>query len=322
MKTIVRLFLLLLVVSFNIAFAQTGKISGKVTDFESGEPLIGANVIINGTSLGAATNVDGEYIILNVPPNTYSITAKYIGYKDVTNNNIRVSVNVTTEVNFALPSAQYQIDEVVITSEKPLINKNLTNTVSIVNSEDIQNLPVRGVNAVVGTQAGVVNQGGNIFVRGSRADQVAFYVDGVLVNDPMFGGATTLGIQNAIQEIQFQAGGYPAEYGGANAGIITTTTKIGGENLRMSFEAITDNLGVMDVGEEYLGNTFSYGYNEYVFTASGPLFAKNLRFFVAGSNVFQRTPVGFHQGLNFQDIYDPQAPRDTFDVFYPEGYRR
>ncbi len=205
MKKYIRLTfsLLFLFFSFNIAFAQTGKISGKVTDLETGEPLIGANVIINGTSLGAATNVDGEYIILNIPPNTYSMTAKYIGYKDVVQSNIRVSVGVTTEVNFGLPSSAYELGEVVITQEKPLVNKNLTNTVNIVNSEDIQNLPVRGVANVVSTQAGVVNQGGNLFVRGSRADQVAFYVDGVLVNNPLFGGATTLGIQNAVQEYIF-----------------------------------------------------------------------------------------------------------------------
>ncbi len=326
MKNCLRLTFsfLLLFFSFNVAFAQTGKISGKVSDLETGEPLIGANIIINGTSLGAATNIDGEYIILNVPPNTYSLTAKYIGYKDVTQSNIRVSVNVTTEVLFALPSSAYQLGDVEITAEKPLVNKNLTNSVSIVSSEDIENLPVRGVNAIVATQAGVVSQGGNLYVRGSRSDQVAFYIDGVLVNDPLFGGATTLGIQNAIQEIQFQAGGYPAEFGGANAGIITSTTKIGSEKFRFSFEAITDNLGFIEVGEKFLGNTYSYGYNEYVFTGSGPLFAKNIRFFVAGNNLFRRSPAGFFRGMDYEGLYDPSTAavrRDTFNIYYPEGYR-
>lgn len=314
---------LLLLFSFNVAFAQTGKISGKVTDLETGEALIGANIIINGTNLGAATNVNGEYIILNIPPNTYSVTAKYIGFKDVVQSNIRVSVNVTTELNFKLPSSTYELGEIQITAEKPLVNKNVTNSISIVNSEDIQNLPVRGVNAVVSTQAGVVNQGGNLYVRGSRADQVAFYVDGVLVNDPLFGGATSMGIQNAIQEIQFQAGGYPAEYGGANAGIISTTTKIGGENLRVSLEAISDNIGFIDVGKKFLGNTYAYGYNEYVITASGPIFTKDLRFFIAGSNNFRRSPAGFNEGIDFRGLYDPgasAASRDTFDVVYPSGY--
>jgi outer membrane receptor protein involved in Fe transport len=304
-------------------FAQTGKLSGRVTDLETGEPLIGANIIIGGTNLGAATNINGEYIILNIPPNAYSITAKYIGYQDLTQSNIRISVNVTTQLDFALPSSTYELDIVEIVARKPLINKNVTNTISIVSSEDIENLPVRGVNAVVGTQAGVVTQGGNLFIRGSRADQVAFYVDGVLVNDPVFGGATTMGIQNAVQEIQFQAGGYPAEYGGANAGIITTTTKIGGERFRFSFEGITDNFGAVDVGDKFLG-TYTTGYNEYVLTASGPLLSRNLRFFIAGSNVFRRTPAGFHRGMNYENVYDPgasAASRDTFNIIYPEGYR-
>jgi hypothetical protein len=321
MKYFKQLILLLLIVSFNAAFAQTGKITGKVTDLQSGEPLIGANILIAGTSLGAASDINGEYVILNVPPNTYSITAKYIGYQDVTKNNIRVSVNLTTEANFELPSAQYQTDEIVIVSERPLVNKNITNTVNIVDADEISNLPIRGVAQVIQTQAGVVTQDGALFVRGSRADQVAFYVDGVLVNNPVFGGATTLGIQNAVQEVQFQAGGYPAEYGGANAGIVTTTTKIGGENLRLSLEAITDNLGFIELGEEFLGGTYSYGYNEYVLTASGPIIGKKVRFFVAGNNIFQRSPAGFHRGLDFPGLYDPTNPRDTVDIFYPTGYR-
>lgn len=325
MKTNFTFFTFLLLIFSSVAlFAQTGKLVGNVIDLETGEPLIGANIIIEGTNLGAATNVDGEYIILNVPPGTYTIIGKYIGYKDVTQSNIKVSGNLTTEVDFSLPSETYELGIVEIVAPKPLINKNVTNSVSIIRSEDLDNLPVRGVNAVVSTQAGVVNQGGTLYVRGGRSDAVAYYVDGVLVNDPVFGGAATLGIQNAIQEIQFQAGGYSAEFGGANSGIISTTTKIGGEKYKLSLEVITDNF--RDVGNEYPWGGYSYGYSEYVFTASGPLLPtmKNLRFFVAGSNVFNRTPIGFYQGTNFVGLYDPTAAlagrADTIDVIYPSGY--
>ena len=328
------LILLLLSLSVGVGLAQTGKVVGKVTDIETGEPLIGANIIISGTNLGAATNIDGNFIILNVPPSTYTLVGKYIGYKDVTKSNIVVSGNLTTEVNFQLPSETYELGIVTIVAEKELINKNITNSNTVLTSKDIENLPVRGVNAVVSTQTGVVNQDGNIHVRGGRSDGVAFYVDGVLVNDPVFGGARTLGIINAVQEIQFQAGGYSAEFGGANSGIISTTTKIGTENYQFSFEGITDNF--VKVGNKYLG-TYSYGYSEYAFTAGGPIHPdyKKLKFFLAGNNVYNRTPINWYRGANFPGLYDPERKKayddavregrnpgtvDTIDFVYPAGY--
>jgi outer membrane receptor protein involved in Fe transport len=316
------LTLLVFLITAIPSFAQSGKIVGKVTDLETGESLIGANILINGTNLGAATNVDGEYIILNVPPNTYTLVARYIGYKEVTKLNIQVSVNVTTEVNFQLPSQAYELGTVEIIAPKPLINKNLTNSVNIVRSEDIENLPVRGVNAIVSTQTGVVNQGGTIYVRGGRQDAVAYYVDGVLVNNPVFGGAQTAPINNAIQEVQFQAGGYPAEYGGANAGIISTTTKIGGEKYHFSMEGITDEF--TSAGEKFI-DTYSYGYSEYILTGSGPIFPslKNIRFFVAGDYTWHKTPIAFYEGADFNNVFDPALGEnaDTINYIYPAGYR-
>ncbi len=315
---------LLFIISFIIALptiAQTGKIVGKVIDAQTGEPLIGANILIEGTNLGAASNVDGEYMIINVPPKTYTIVAKFIGYQDVAKSNITISINVTTETDFALSSTELELDEVTIIAPKPLINKNVTNSISIIGSEDIENLPVRGVANIVSTETGIVEQDGNLYVRGGRQDAVAYYVDGVLVNDPVFGGAQNLGIQNAVQEIQFQAGGYSAEFGGANSGIISIATKTGNEDYKFSIEAITDNF-TGKVGEKFLG-TYLFGYSEYVATFSGPLIPSynDLRFYIGGSNTFNRSPIGFYKGIDVKDVYDPSAPRDTFDVFYPDGYQ-
>jgi len=326
MSKILQFILLLIVSTPILIFSQTGKIVGKVTDLETGDALIGANVLVNGTNLGAATDVNGDYVILNTPPGTYTIVARYIGYREVRMENIRVSVNLTTEVLFQLPSETYQTETVVVVAPKPLINKNTTNQTSIVNQEDIKNLPIRGVNSIVGTQAGIVTQGGNIYVRGSRSDGVAFYVDGVLVTNPVTGGSTTGMINNAIEEIQVQAGGYSAEFGGANGGIISTTTRSGSENYNFGFEGITDNFA--NAGEEFLGG-YAYGYSEYTFTAGGPVLPsyKDLKFFIAGNNIYQRSPAGYYREYNFQNIVDPDAPSknpetgldDTINVFYPNG---
>jgi len=322
MPKFTRIFVLMLFLLPLALSAQTGKVVGSVKDLETGEALLGANIIIEGTSLGAASNENGEFIILNVPPGTYRLKARYIGYREVTLTNIRVSVNLTTEVSFALPSESYTTETITVVAPKPLINKNITNSTGIVSKEDIQNLPIRGVNALVSTQAGVVDQGGNLYIRGSRSDAVAYYVDGVLVNNPVFGGARSAPISNAIEEIQVQAGGYSAEYGGANGGIISTSTRGGSENYNVSAEIITDNFIEQGSGKTFLG-TYSYGYSEYVLTAGGPVIPgmKNFRFFLAGNNVFQRTPAAYRRAYEFTDIpVRAGALRDTIDISYPANY--
>lgn len=305
-----KILVLLLLIIPVIIYGQTGKVVGTVTDIESGDALIGANVIIEGTSFGAATNENGDYIILNVPPGTYSIKARYIGYQEVIVRNIKVSSNLTTEANFELPAETYETETVEIIAPRPLVNKNITNSTSVVRREDIENLPVRGVNNLVAKQAGVVSQGGNLYVRGSRSDAVSYYVDGVLVNNPVFGGSQSQPIQNAIEEIQFQASGYTAEFGGANGGIISTTSREGGENYSFSIEAITDNLPGSEVGEEYWA-WYPYGYSEYSVTFGGPIWpsVKNLKFFLAGSNTFQRTPAKYYKGYNYENLEGPTSSR-------------
>jgi Ca-activated chloride channel family protein len=136
----VKTILLSLVVTVSL-FAGEGKITGKVTDAETGEVLIGANVVLLNTKLGAATNVDGDFIILNIPEGSYDLVAKYIGYKDSTIKNIKVSSNRTTEVDFELKSETYLIGCEFRVYEEPLINKNITNSNSVVSPD---NLSVRG----------------------------------------------------------------------------------------------------------------------------------------------------------------------------------
>ena len=159
-----------------------------------------------------------------------------------------------------------------------------------------------------------------------RSDGISFYVDGVLVNNPVTGGSQTGIINNAIEEIQVQAGGYPAEYGGANGGIVSSSTRTGSEVYKFSFEGITDNLA--SAGEDYLGG-YSYGYSEYSLTASGPLVPgfNDLKFFIAGSNIYTRNAAQFYREYNFNDIVDPNTPStdpftglyDTLDIYYPAG---
>ena len=229
--------LLLLAVTISISFAQSGRIAGRVADKKTGEPLPGANVIIEGTTLGAATDVNGDFIIHLVPPGTYTVKASYIGYRNVVVKNIRVVAGLTVTLNFALPSEEISAQEIVITAQRPLIHKSATNAIRVISSEDIDALPVRNVGDIMALQPGVVRLRGVTYIRGSRADETGYLLEGVNVKNILStnGGSLISVIPDALNEISLQAGGYNAEYGNANAGIVSEDFKTGTNNYHFSY---------------------------------------------------------------------------------------
>jgi hypothetical protein len=163
-----------------VVCGNTGKIAGKVTDAQTGEPIVGVNVVVEGTYLGAATDFDGNYTIINVPPGVYRVKASAIGYKTVVKENVRVSIDLTTRVDFQLEPTVIELgQEVVVVAERPLVQKDLTASTAIVGSELIQALPITEFQEVVQIQAGVVAG----HVRGGRSGEIAYWIDGVPVTD-------------------------------------------------------------------------------------------------------------------------------------------
>ena len=94
------LFMILIMIPTLALAGINGKISGTVIDAETGDPLAGTNVLVVGTSLGASTDANGKFNILRVPVGTYSVKAAFIGYADLTYENIKVSSDLTTNVHF------------------------------------------------------------------------------------------------------------------------------------------------------------------------------------------------------------------------------
>ena len=261
-----------------------GKLRGTITDMDTGEPLIGANVIIVGTSFGAATNIDGEYSILNLEAGTYEVKASYIGYQTITISNVRINADLTTQLNFELPAEGITVADVVVISERPLINPSNTNAIRNLTSDDFENLPIRGINNLLAFAPGVILQDNTIYVRGGRLDEVGYYLEGTNITNPLQGGRQVTLSQDAIEEIQVQSGGYTAEFGGANSGIIRQQLKSGGNNIKASIEYISDNFefqGNTDRfgGEENFLGAHWFGYSEFVATLSGPLFSNKVKFF-------------------------------------------
>ena len=251
---------LLLLAPIGVASAQTtGKLTGVVTDAETGEPLPGATVVIDGTTQGTATGANGEYVIIGVRPGQYTLVASFVGYATVRRQGVQVSVDLTTEENFALREQVFEGEEIVVTAQAERVRKDVTSSESRVTSETIDRLPVQEVSQVLNVQAGVTNRGG-LHIRGGRSSEVVVMVDGVPVTDS-FDGSTAIQLENqGIQELQVISGTFNAEHGNAMSGVINIVTKEGsGDRFRGSVEAYTGSYVVTGDGgkEALLGTDFA-----------------------------------------------------------------
>lgn len=334
----VLLLVLLVLVASQAAWASTvGKISGVVTNKGNNEPIAGANVVILGTTMGATADAVGRYAILNVPAGTYRIQASIVGFKPVVIDNVRAVPDFTTEVDFALEQTVLGIIQTVeVTAEKPLIQKDLTGTARFLGRQEIENLPTRGYQEAAALQAGVVSQQINqdvstadlessnaprLHVRGGRAEEVAYYVDGFSQQDPLTGLSTTSINQNAIDQIVVLTGGFNAEYGKIMSGAVNVITREGGSRYFGSAEAITDNLGGSWVGAK------TYDNNIYDLSLGGPVIpgSNQLTFFVSGEKRWSRdrSPHPIENiGLTAdqEELYtDGRLPNNSLDGYTYQG---
>ncbi len=279
--------LFLLMNQIVIYAGTTGKISGVVRDAETGEALPGVNVVIEGTTMGAATDEDGTYVILNVPPGVYTLTFNYIGYQTVRVKNVRVNVDFTTRVDQKLKPTALEMTAVEVVGERnPLVRVDLTNTQVAVTSETIDELPVDQIRDVIALQAGiVVDNSGNIHIRGGRSNEIAYQVNGLSINNP-FGNSQGVGLAtNAVEEVSVSAGTFSAEYGNALSGVINFVTKDGGPKYDWTFRAWSGDyisshkdlfFNIDDV------DPFNNRRAEWTFGGPVPFFNKKVTFFTSG----------------------------------------
>lgn len=209
--------------SADLAWAQTGKIAGRVVEAATGEPLPGVNVLIVGTTQGATTSVDGYYSILNVRPGTYDVRASFIGFAPVVVEDVRVQIDLTTTVDFELREEVLEGEEVIVTAQRPVVQPDLSASLASVDTEEIQQLPVNSIASVVSLQAGV--QG--LSVRGSNTDELAFNLNGLTLRDERDNEPYTSISLASVEEVQVQTGGFNAEYGNVRSGVINVVTKEG-----------------------------------------------------------------------------------------------
>lgn len=241
-KKIILCFSLLLFLIPSVSSAGiTGKVQGKVKD-SAGNPLPGANIVVIGTKRGAAASTNGSYTILSLAPGRYSISASMMGYNKVTHTNVQVNADRTTIINFVLKEAAIEGEEVVVTAERPLIEKDRTYSEYHVEAKDIEKLvSVASVGELLSLQPGL-----DIFGHGSirggdmtnLAADVVFYVDGVRsYSTDGLSFHNFVGIQKySVESMSVLTGGLSAEYGNAQGGIINIVTKEGGDRLKFWIE--------------------------------------------------------------------------------------
>src|SRR5574338_245935 len=269
-----KILSILLLVPLFIYAGTTGKLAGTIKDAQTGEPLVGANVIIEGTSFGAATNVYGEYVILNISPGRYDVKFSFIGYETVVVQNVEIIVDQTTLLPVELNSQTIQVDEIVVTARTPLIQKDVTSSISVITREEIDALPVSTFTELLSLQAGVTGSGSNLHVRGGRSNEVAYMIDGTIVVDPLLGGLATDINNDAIQEMSLLSGTFNAEYGNALSGVVNIVTRDGADKFSAKLEARTSEFGV----DRYS----SLHENRINGSLSGPILSTEYNFFLSG----------------------------------------
>ena len=290
--------------------ATTGKIAGRVMDQDTGDALPGANIIVVGTTYGAAADIDGNYFIINLPPGNYDLEARMMGYATTTATNVRVRTNATTTVDFDLIPSVIEGETVVVTVDAIATKKDQTSSIRNVSSEEIEILPVESVQQVVNLQAGVVNG----HFRGGRTNEVSYMIDGLQINDVYNSGRLTEVETEVIQDVEVILGTFNAEYGRAMSGVVNAVTKEGGEKIHGMISG--------QVGNYFTGNTDTFiglkagelsRKTNFRFQLQGPILQDMLHFFI---NFRNRDEKNHLNGIHRFNPYD----YSDFSSFTPEEW--
>ena len=242
MKNLIGSILALFIAVTSVA--QTGRLSGVLTDEETGEKLVGAYVRLVGTYGAAITEVDGSYLIENIKPGRYSVNVSFMGYQQKIYNNIDIKAGQTKKLDIEMTSQTNTFETVKVVGKKKVVELDDAKSSITLNKKDIADMNVRDVQEVVAIQAGVSKSPDGIQIRGARVYETSFNVDNISAQDPLAG--TGFGVQVAsgsIGELELITGGAGAEHDGGTAGVISTTIKEGSDKFELAGSWQRDNLG-------------------------------------------------------------------------------
>jgi len=252
----------------------TGTLEGTVRDKETGEPLVGASVSIVGTSLGAATNVEGFFQVSNIEAGTYDVRITNIGYQQVNYRGVTIRPDLRTTIRIEMVQTAVELSPVEVTAERPLIQKDVTSTNYSIGSKQVDRLPVKNVQDLLALFPSVTAEGN---VRGGKSSEVVYLVDGLPMQDAVGGGIGGSLPKSAITEFSVQSGGFEAEYGNALSGVVNIITRRGG--------SAHTALGRVEKDDWLAGGWYTQNNraSEAELTLSGPVLAEKLFYFGAAT---------------------------------------
>ncbi|MCU0646110.1 MAG: TonB-dependent receptor, partial [bacterium] len=240
-KPIAAILVLFLCFS-NTGYAVTGKIAGRVYDRQTKAPLPGANVFVESIwqagkaikldiTRGAAADVEGYFVILNVSPGTYNFKATMMGYSNLIVQQIRVNIDRTTTVDFALEPQAIEMGEVQVVAEREIIKPDVSGTQEIILSDRIAEMPVlrmdEFVNKIKGVELVAGNDGHGLSIRGGAIRETDVRIDDISIRDPRSENSYLSVNSTSVEELQVLTGGFEAKYGGFRSGLVNVVTKEG-----------------------------------------------------------------------------------------------
>lgn len=296
------------------AAGTTGKLSGAVTASATKLALAGVNVAVPAARTGAITDEQGRYVIINIPSGTYEVKFNLLGYRAVTVQNVIVSADNTTSVDdVVLVEAPLAMEEVVVSARRPVVDLQLTSNLATVNRAQIQKLPVQELQDIVNLQAGVVDG----HIRGGRAGEVQYQVDGVTVNDPVSNKAGLRLDRSLLEEVQVISGTFDAEYGQAMSGVVNAVLRRGSETFQWNAEAYGG-------GFVYPGSAGTRGID----SMQWPTGVQSVQLGLSGPTMLPRTTFlvnghgyAFNDYIEARRIFDPWRGNLYKKTLRPEGDR-
>lgn len=308
-KKTLLLFSFWTILTLNLYAGETGKIAGRITDFETGEPLAFANLSIiskwiDGVEnkfdkhIGAASDINGEYFLLNISPGEYNLKVSYIGYYDEIRTKVSINVDKTTRIDFSLKSKALNVtgDVVVTAFSADKAERDLTATKSSYDLSKIESLPgVNDIGDILSLQADVSDG----HFRGGRSGESLYLIGGNSIVNPLNNSRAFNPMSIAFEQVEVYTSGFSAEYGNVQSGVINMITKEGNSSKWQTR---------IDVAST----------NEYYKTWGGSVYDKrNLIYFdlmnnpeewVDGVDPASGKILWTHFGINFPENYLPVPP--------------
>lgn len=254
----IKITLMIIFITANLFAQSNAVITGSVIDKTTKQPLVGVNIILVGTTIGAATNLEGNFIINNLEPGSYILKASYLGFRDESKTDVMVSSARPTQVNFELTESTISLEGVTVTAG--YYNQEITEPLSVTSfsNEEIRRTPggFEDVLRSLSLIPGVAKQSGgrnDLVVRGGSPSENLYLLDGFVVpninhfaTQGATGGTNSYVDLDFIENSTFSTGGFSVKYGDKLSSVL-------GINLR---EGRTDRIG----GKALISAT-SFGFN-------------------------------------------------------------